>query len=57
MSANGTTTGDSISSALTNGFSLAFWVAVGFGVAGLIATLTMMHREDLGAPAEAPGLG
>jgi len=52
-----TKAGDSISSALTNGFSLAFWVAVGFGVAGLIATLTMMHREDLGAPAEAPGLG
>ncbi len=52
-----TKAGDSISSALTGGFSLAFWVAVGFGVAGLVATLTMIHREELGAPAEAPGLG
>jgi EmrB/QacA subfamily drug resistance transporter len=52
-----TKAGDSISSALTGGFSLAFWVAVGFGVAGLVATLTMIHREELAAPAEAPGLG
>jgi EmrB/QacA subfamily drug resistance transporter len=52
-----TKSGDSISSALTGGFSLAFWVAVGFGVAGLIATLTMFRREELAVPAEAPGVG
>ena len=52
-----TKAGESLSSALTGGFSLAFWVAVGFGVAGLIATLTMIHREEIEAPVEAPGLG
>ncbi len=52
-----TTAGDSISSALTGGFSLAFWVAVGFGVAGLVATLTMIHREELGVPAETASPG
>jgi EmrB/QacA subfamily drug resistance transporter len=50
-------TGESISSALTGGFSLAFWVAVGFGVAGLAATLTMIHREEIEIPAEVPDLG
>jgi EmrB/QacA subfamily drug resistance transporter len=49
--------GESISSALTSGFSLAFWVAVAFGVAGLVATLTMIHREELVAPAEATSPG
>ena len=44
-----TKAGDSASSALTGGFSLAFWVAVGFGVAGLLATLTMIHREEIEA--------
>jgi EmrB/QacA subfamily drug resistance transporter len=52
-----TKAGDSISSALTAGFSLAFWVAVGFGVAGLLATLTMIHREEIAAPAEVPDFG
>jgi EmrB/QacA subfamily drug resistance transporter len=52
-----TKAGDSLPSALTSGFSLAFWVAVGFGVAGLVATLTMIHREELAAPAEAVSPG
>jgi EmrB/QacA subfamily drug resistance transporter len=52
-----TKAGDSLPTALTGGFSLAFWVAVGFGVAGLVATLTMIHREEIEAPAEAPGFG
>jgi EmrB/QacA subfamily drug resistance transporter len=44
--------------ALTSGFSLAFWVAVGFAVAGLVATLLMIRREELAAvPAEAPSAG
>jgi Na+/melibiose symporter-like transporter len=47
-------TGDSPKSALTSGFSLAFWVAVGFAVAGFAATLLMIRREELAAvPAEA----
>ncbi len=46
--------GEALPSALTGGFSLAFWVAVGFAGAGLLATLTMIHREELAvAPAEA----
>ncbi len=50
--------GDSLSSALTSGFSLAFWVAVGFAVAGLAATLVLIRREELAAvPVEATGLG
>jgi EmrB/QacA subfamily drug resistance transporter len=40
--------------ALTGGFSLSFWVAVGFGLAALAATLLMIRREELAAvPAEA----
>jgi EmrB/QacA subfamily drug resistance transporter len=45
-------------SALTSGFSLAFWVAVGFAVAGLVATLLMIRREELTAvPAEVTDAG
>jgi Na+/melibiose symporter-like transporter len=40
--------GESQAAALTSGFTLAFWVAVGFAVLALIATLTMIHREELG---------
>jgi EmrB/QacA subfamily drug resistance transporter len=39
--------GDSGAVALTSGFSLAFWVAAGFAVAGLVATLTLIRREEL----------
>jgi EmrB/QacA subfamily drug resistance transporter len=46
--------GDDVKSALTSGFSLAFWIAVGFAIAGLAATLVMIRREELAAvPAEA----
>ncbi len=46
--------GESRAQALTSGFALSFWVAVGFGVAALLAALLMIHREELAtAPAEA----
>jgi EmrB/QacA subfamily drug resistance transporter len=46
-------TGRARASALTSGFGLAFWVAVGFAVAGLVATLVVLRREELAAvPAE-----
>jgi EmrB/QacA subfamily drug resistance transporter len=35
--------------ALTLGFSTAFWVAVGFAIATLVATLTMIHRGEIEA--------
>ena len=38
--------------ALTDGFSLAFWVAAGFAVAAILATLFTLRRSDL--TAEAP---
>lgn len=42
-------------SALSQGWSLAFWVAAGFALAGLIATLTLLRNDDLQAvPAAAP---
>jgi EmrB/QacA subfamily drug resistance transporter len=48
--------GESQAAAHTSGFTVAFWVAVGFAVAALIATLLMIHREELGVPAaEATG--
>ncbi len=50
--------GTDSASALTSGFSLAFWVAVGFAVAGLAATLLMIRREELATvPAEATSAG
>jgi EmrB/QacA subfamily drug resistance transporter len=39
--------------ALTDGFSLAFWVAAGFAVAAIIATLLLLRRSDLAPEAEA----
>ena len=43
-------TGDSRTpEALTSGFSLAFWVAVGFSAAAIVATLVMIRREELTA--------
>ena len=45
---------ESRADALTSGFSLAFWIAVGFAVAGLAATLLLIRREEIeAAPAEA----
>jgi EmrB/QacA subfamily drug resistance transporter len=46
--------GESRTAALTSGFTLAFWVAVGFAVLALVATLTMIHREELGTVAAEP---
>jgi EmrB/QacA subfamily drug resistance transporter len=48
-------TGTPQGEALTEGFSLAFWVAAAFAVAALVATLVWLRREDLAtAPSEAP---
>jgi sugar phosphate permease len=38
--------------ALTDGFSLAFWVAAGFAVAAILATLLTLRRSDLATEAE-----
>jgi EmrB/QacA subfamily drug resistance transporter len=46
--------GESQAAALTSGFTLAFWVAVGFAALALVATLTMIHREELGDVAAEP---
>ncbi|HSJ92733.1 MAG TPA: MFS transporter [Gaiellaceae bacterium] len=41
--------------ALTNGFTLAFWVAAGFAVVSLVTTLVVLRRRDLAAvPAGEP---
>jgi EmrB/QacA subfamily drug resistance transporter len=40
-------TGVSHAEAATRGYSLAFWVAVGFALAGLGATLMLLKRDDL----------
>ena len=39
--------------ALTNGFTIAFWVGVGFAIASLAATLLALRRKDLQVPQEA----
>ena len=38
---------------LTDGYALAFWVMVAFGVAGFLATLAFIRREEIG---EVPGM-
>jgi EmrB/QacA subfamily drug resistance transporter len=38
---------DGVALALTDGYRLAFWVCAGFAVAGFIATLTLIRREEL----------
>jgi EmrB/QacA subfamily drug resistance transporter len=35
---------------LTDGYSLAFWVMVGFGIAAFLATLAFVRREEIGEP-------
>ena len=44
--------------ALTSGFSLAFWVAAGFGVVSLLTTIAVLRQRDIPAvdaePAPAP---
>jgi EmrB/QacA subfamily drug resistance transporter len=41
--------------AFVDGFQLAFWVAAGFGVAGIVAALTLVRGRDV-APVPAPAL-
>ena len=41
--------------ALTEGFSLAFWIAAGFAVLGFVTTLVMLKRDDLRLEAEPAG--
>jgi EmrB/QacA subfamily drug resistance transporter len=43
---------DGTAVALTDGYRLAFWVCAGFALAGLIATLTLIRREELAAAPE-----
>lgn len=45
--------GHPVPAALTSGFSLAFWVAVGLGVAGALAAAVMLRREELARAEEA----
>ncbi len=50
--------GDTRPEALTGGFTWAFWVAVGFAIAGIAATFLLIRREDVATvPAEAAALG
>jgi EmrB/QacA subfamily drug resistance transporter len=39
---------------ITEGYALAFWVMVGFGIAGFLATLALIRREEIGEVAAAP---
>ena len=43
------TAGVSHVEAATRGYSLAFWVGVGFALVGLAATLLLLKRDDLRA--------
>ena len=59
VATNRTTTllgeGDSTPEAFVGGYTSAFWVAAGFGVASLIATFVLLRKRELeGAPAGAP---
>jgi predicted MFS family arabinose efflux permease len=47
-------TGVSHAQAATSGYSLAFWVGVGFALAGLLATLVLLKRDDLRVNAPEP---
>jgi hypothetical protein len=46
--------GTPFAQAFTSGTQWAFWVTVGVAVAGLIATLTLVRREELATPATEP---
>jgi EmrB/QacA subfamily drug resistance transporter len=47
-------TGISHAEAATRGFSLAFWVGVGFALVGFAATLVLLKRDDLRLVVPAP---
>ena len=47
-------TGVSHGEAATRGYSLAFWVGVGFALVGLAATLALLKRDDLRVTAAEP---
>jgi EmrB/QacA subfamily drug resistance transporter len=47
-------TGVSHAEAATRGYSLAFWVGVGFALGGLAATLLLLKRDDLRVVVPAP---
>jgi MFS family permease len=49
--------GVSTRSALTQGFSLAFWVGAGLALIGLLVTLLALRREDLRLEPQAAGAG
>jgi EmrB/QacA subfamily drug resistance transporter len=40
-------TGAPVPEALTDGFTLAFWVLLAFALAGILATLTLIRREEI----------
>jgi MFS family permease len=42
---------------LTDGYALAFWVMVAFGVAGIAASLAFIRKEEIVEPAPAPSAG
>jgi EmrB/QacA subfamily drug resistance transporter len=42
---------------LTEGYALSFWLLVAFGVAGFVATLVFIRKEEIVEPAPAPIAG
>jgi hypothetical protein len=46
-------TGSPFPNAFTSGTVWAFWVCAGIAVAGLVATLTLIRREELATVEEA----
>ena len=50
-------TGRATLETITEGYALAFWVMVGFGVAGFVATLLLIRKEEIGEAAAAPIAG
>ena len=47
--------GRSVADALTHGYGYAFWALAFFGIAAIIAALTLIRREEMAeAPAAAP---
>ena len=42
-------TGDPVAQAQTAGYQWAFWVMCGLSIAGIVATFTLIRREELAA--------